>query len=50
MRIVKAAGRPPEGLCACELRVTWYPAKPPVADLEFEMDCRTVSVERLEMV
>ncbi|MBB2914183.1 hypothetical protein FHS43_005495 [Streptosporangium becharense] len=28
--------------------VTWHPARPPVAGLEYEMDCRTVGVERLE--
>ena len=27
--------------------LTWFPARPPVIDLEYEMDCRTVSVERL---
>ncbi|GAA1501355.1 hypothetical protein GCM10009827_010400 [Dactylosporangium maewongense] len=27
--------------------VTWHPARPPVAGLDFEMDCRTVSTERL---
>ncbi len=27
--------------------VTWHHARPPVADLEFEMDCRTVSNERV---
>ncbi|PZS30453.1 MAG: hypothetical protein DLM59_11255 [Pseudonocardiales bacterium] len=28
--------------------VTWHQARPPVAELDYEMDCRTVSVERLE--
>ena len=27
--------------------LTWHFARPPVVDLEYEMDCRGVSVERI---
>jgi hypothetical protein len=27
--------------------VTWHYCRPPVIDLEFEMDCRGVSIERV---
>jgi hypothetical protein len=27
--------------------VTWHFARPPVRDLEYEMDCRAVAIERL---
>lgn len=28
--------------------LTWYYCRPPVVDLEYEMDCRGVSIERIE--
>jgi hypothetical protein len=33
------------GAARCGL--TWYFARPPVVDLEYEMDCRGIAVERV---
>ena len=47
-RLVKAAdlaNDPLRNELAKQLRMTWHFARPPVIDLEFEMDCRRVMRE-----